>query len=34
MGYALVVAGLHPATGGDGSQACPGTCCWKPLADL
>ena len=33
-GQALIEAGLHPATGGDGTQACWGTCSsrrwWRP----
>ena len=29
-GRALVEAGLHPATGGDGScRPAPATCCWR-----
>ena len=35
-GRAMVEAGLHPASGGDGSFACSGTCCsrrwWLVLA--
>ena len=32
-GRALAVAGLHPATGGSGSNCAPATCCskrWSP----
>lgn len=29
-GRALVEAGLHPATGGDGTLACRATCCCRP----
>jgi len=32
-GKALVAAGLHPATGGNGLSACSGACCskrWSP----